>query len=209
VKEVKKIMKQKDDSVPKKRTGKGLSESVPSPFPDCIAFSSLPYQHQLFVLAYVKEANGQQAAIEAKFSPRSAKVTACRLLTRANLVAAINEIKSKLFQGKVADAQEIREFLSHVMRGDIGEVCSWNDGGLSFNSTSEGMDKAKRRLIKKISVKEKTSPKGDFTEVQTSVELHDPLRAAEMLGKDLGMFKEDSSNNQVAVTVVIERSSRA
>ena len=52
------------------------------------------------------------------------------------------------------------------------------------------MPRATRRLIKKISVKEKTSPKGDFNEVTTGVELHDPLRASELLAKDLGMLKE-------------------
>jgi hypothetical protein len=57
------------------------------------------------------------------------------------------------------------------------------------------MSKDTRRLIKKISVKEKTSPKGDFTEVQTSVELHDPIKCSELLARDFGMLKDKADIN--------------
>ena len=121
---------------------------------------------------------------------KAAAQSASRLLTSVNIQAAIGECLRVINQGDIADAQEIREFWTRTIRGDIGKVCQWNDGGLSFNSTSDGMPVDTRRLIKKISVKEKTSPSGDYTEVQTSVELHDPLKASELLARSLGILKD-------------------
>ena len=170
-------------------------------FSDCPSFMSLSPQHQLFVAEFVRinidgeKAPVEKAASKAKIGGKAPSQVGSRLLKTAKIAAAIKEIKAKLVTPTIADAQELREFWSSVLRGDIGEVCSWNDGGLSFNSTSIAMPKDTRRLIKKISVKEKTSPKGDYTEVQTSVELHDPLRASELLARDLGMLKDKTDLN--------------
>lgn len=170
------------------------------PFPDCPLFCALPTKQQVFVLNIVNQKSGLESATLAGYAKGSAVVTASKLLTNANIKAALTEIKAKIYGNKVADAQEIREYWTQIKRGDIGEICQWGDGGLSFNSTSEGMEKAKRQLIKKITVKEKTSPKCDYTEVQTSVELHDPLRASELLAKDLGMLREKMDINLAVET---------
>ena len=157
---------------------------------DCITFQSLSMRQQRFVLHYLKLGNATKAAIKSGYSKKSAGAISGENLQKPAISAAITEVKRKLFQPLIADAQELREYWTHILRGDIGKIAQWNDGGLSFNSTSENMPQPTRRLIKKITVKEKTSPKGDFTEVQTSVELHDPLKASELLARDLGMLKE-------------------
>lgn len=46
-------------------------------------------RQQRFVAAYARHWNGTQAAIEAGYSPRSARVTACRMLTKANIAAEV------------------------------------------------------------------------------------------------------------------------
>ena len=176
---------------------------IKSPFPDCPAFSALPVNHQKFVLEYLKDYNGTQAAIRAGFGKKRSRITASELVTKSNIQEALSEIVGKLFKGEVATQQEIREFWTQIKRGDIGKVCTWGDGGLSFNSTSEKMPIEHRQLIKKISVKEKTSPKGDFTEVQTSVEIHDPLKASELLARDYGMLKGDEKAGDVNIQVNI------
>lgn len=174
-----------------KKSGKIKEKVEPIDFSGCEAFQGLRLQHQQFVLEYVKDFNGARAAEETKFSKKTARSIASELLTRPDIQTALAEVLHVIHRrGAVADAQELREFWTAILRGDIGEVCTWNDGGLSFNSTSVGMSKAKRRLIKKISVKEKTSQKGDFNEVQTSVELHDPLKASELIARDLGLIKD-------------------
>jgi phage terminase small subunit len=48
-------------------------------------------RQRLFVLEYLKDLNATQAAIRAGYAARSAKVTACRLLTNTNLQAEIQK----------------------------------------------------------------------------------------------------------------------
>ncbi len=161
-------------------------------FSDCPVFQTLSMKQQLFIIEYLKDEdhNASRAALRAKYSKKTASAIAHENLRKPKIIAAMDEIKRIIFQPLIADAQELREYWTHILRGDIGKIAQWNDGGLSFNSTSENMPQPTRRLIKKITVKEKTSQKGDFTEVQTSVELHDPLKASELLARDLGMLKE-------------------
>jgi phage terminase small subunit len=52
---------------------------------------ALPIRQKLFALEYLKDLNATQAAIRAGYAARSAKVTACRLLTNANLQAEIQK----------------------------------------------------------------------------------------------------------------------
>lgn len=51
-----------------------------------------------FVRQYLVDWNGTQAAIRAGYSPKGAKVTACRLLTRVNVMAAIGEKRQELVE---------------------------------------------------------------------------------------------------------------
>ena len=74
--------------------------------------------------------------------------------------------------------------------GSIDDVISWNEDGLRFTKHSDDMTRDKKRLLKSVKVTEKTSQKGDWTECKTDVEIHDPLKAAELLGRYLGMWKD-------------------
>lgn len=156
----------------------------------CPTFQTLSSQHQKFVLAYLKEFNGAKAAVAAKFSKKTAHVQASRLLSNANIQKAVEEVKAQISKGDIADIQEVATFLTRVMRGNIKDVVSWNQDGLVFTAGSEEMDNEKSRLIKKVKVTEKTSQKGDWTECKTEVELHDPVKAAELLGRYHGMFQD-------------------
>lgn len=160
---------------------------------ECHVFQSLSKQHQKFVLAYIKSNfNGAEAAKEAGYAVKSANVQGSRLLTDDSIKKAVEEVKSILVdQPNIASVTEVLEFLTLVMRGNIRKVASWNEQGLSFVvDQSEEMNEANARLIKKVKVTEKTSQKGDWTECKTEVELHDPVRAAELLGKYHGAFTD-------------------
>ncbi len=63
-----------------------------------------------FVQEYLNDPNGAQAAIRAKYAPKSAKVTASRLLTKANVRAAIAE-------GQAIIAQEAKVTATEVLNG--------------------------------------------------------------------------------------------
>jgi len=156
----------------------------------CPAFQSLESRHQKFVLEYLKNFNATKAAEKAQYSKKTARFQASQLLTNTNIQKAIDEIKAQISKVDIADIQEVAQFLTRVMRGNIKDVVTWNQDGLVFTAGSEEMDTNVSRLIKKIKVTEKTSQKGDWTECKTEVELHDPVKAAELLGRYRGMFKD-------------------
>lgn len=93
-------------------------------------------------------------------SDEVAKAAASRLLTNVNLKAYIDEQLEKLHSEKTADAQEVLEYLTSVMRGEHKEetLCLVGDGC---------------QKIKKIDVSAK-----------------ERLKAAELLGKRYGIFTD-------------------
>jgi phage terminase small subunit len=154
------------------------------------SFQALSAQQQVFVVEYLKDFNATQAAIRAKYSKKTAHSQGPRLLENVEVKKALDEIKAQIAGDGIASVQEIARFFTLVMRGNVKDVVSWNQEGLVFTANSEELDKDTSRLIKKIKVTEKTSQKGDWTECKTEVELHDPVRAGELLGQYHGMFKE-------------------
>ena len=71
-----------------------------------------------FVQEYMKTNNINQSAIKAGYSPRTASVQGSRLLTNVKVSAYINAINERLESDKIADIQEVMEYLTSVMRGE-------------------------------------------------------------------------------------------
>ena len=169
------------------------------------AFNELPLQQQKFVLEYLKDFNGQRSAKAAGYTSKGATVVASRLLSYVNVRTALHDLIGQIFQSDIADVEELLHFWTKIKRGNIADIVSWNESGLVFTESSEDMDREKSALIKKIKVTEKTSQKGDWTECKTEVELHDPLKASEYLGKYHAMFTEKIQHEgEVTLRVVYE-----
>lgn len=156
----------------------------------CLAFQTLSSQKKKFVLEYLKDFNATKAAIRAKYSKKTAYSIGQRLLKNVEIQKALGEVSGQIMQGDIASVQEIAEFLTRIKRGNINKVATWTKDGLFFTASSDEMDDETAALIKKVKVTEKTSQKGDWTECKTEVELHDPVHAAELLGRYHGMFKD-------------------
>lgn len=180
---------------------------------DCPIFSSLSLQKQKFVVEYFKDFNATQAAIRASYSKKTANQQGPRLLVSVGIQAALAEVSSICFRADIADVKELREYWTMIKRGDISDVCSWNErDGIAWSASSEGMDRNTAKLIKKIKTTTRTSAKGDWTEVETNIELHDPLKASELLGRSLGIFIDktaltDPSGAPLTFKVVYEKKS--
>lgn len=118
-------------------------------------------KHKRFCDEYLIDCNATQAAIRAGYSPKTAKVTGAKLLTNANLKAYIDEQLEQLHNKKTADAQEVIEYLTAVMRGEQTEQ--------TLQLIGEGMQK--------------------ITDIDVSAK--ERLKAAELIGKRYGMFKDN------------------
>ena len=71
-----------------------------------------------FVQEYMKTNNVRQSAIKAGYSPKTAHVQGSRLLSNVKVSAYINAINERLESDKIADIEEVMEYLTSVMRGE-------------------------------------------------------------------------------------------
>lgn len=98
-------------------------------------------------------------------SEGAARACASKLLTKANIKAYIDEQLDKISSEKTADAKEVMEYLTSVMRGESqAEI-------VVIEGTGDGCSDA-RRMSKAPDEKER-------------------LKAAELLGRRYGLFKEN------------------
>ena len=121
---------------------------------------------------YLIDCNATQAAIRAGYSPKTAKVTGAKMLTNANLKAYIDEQLERIHNEKTADAQEVLEYLTAVMRGQHTEQ--------TLQLIGDGVQK-----IADIDVSAK-----------------ERLKAAELIGKRYGMFKDNVGIDLAPVVIV-------
>lgn len=136
----------------------------------------LSARQRAFVDAYATDIKHNQtaAAIAAGYSEKTAASAASRLMKEEKVAAAINERMDQLHQERTAEANEVVEFLTSVMRGE--EVDNW----------------ALRTVLGSEELKEgKPSAR-------------DRLKAAEMLGKYYALFTEaakadDNDNSGVII----------
>lgn len=121
---------------------------------------------------YLIDCNATQAAIRAGYSPKTAKVTGAKMLTNANLKAYIDEQLERIHNEKTADAQEVLEYLTAVMRGQHTEQ--------TLQLIGDGVQK-----IADIDVSAK-----------------ERLKAAELIGKRYGIFKDNVGIDLEPVVIV-------
>ena len=71
-----------------------------------------------FVQEYMKTNNITQSAIKAGYSPKTAAVQGSRLLTTIKIATYVDAINERMESDKIADIQEVMEYLTSVMRGE-------------------------------------------------------------------------------------------
>ena len=106
-------------------------------------------QRQLcFVQQYMKSNHITHSAIKAGYSPKTASVQGSRLLTTVKVANYIEAINERLESEKIADIQEVMEYLTSVMRGEKKDQFDL-DASLSERT------KAASELARRLDVKAK------------------------------------------------------
>lgn len=113
---------------------------------------------------YLIDTNATQAAIRAGYSEKTAKQIANELLTKPDLRAYIDERLEAIQSKKIADATEVMQYLTSVLRGEEKEETIVVEG------IGDGCSEA-RRMTKDVSPKDK-------------------LKAAELLAKRYGLLTD-------------------
>lgn len=109
---------------------------------------------------YLISGNATDAAIKAGYSPKTAKSIGQRLLTYVDLKQYIDTELEKLHSAKIADAQEVLEYLTAVMRGRHTEQ--------TLQLIGDGMQ--------------------TITDIEVSAK--DRIKAAELIGKRYALFSD-------------------
>lgn len=124
--------------------------------------AKLTAKQQKFVDEYLIDLNATQAAIRAGYSKKTAYSVGAENLKKPEIQNAIDERMSAIQAAKVADAQEVIEYLTAVMRGEESEEAVIVEG------QGDGVSRA-RTIEKDVGAK-------------------DRLKAAELLGKRYSLF---------------------
>lgn len=76
-------------------------------------------QQKKFIDEYIKDLNATQAAIRAGYSEKTAYSQGQRLLKKVEIKSAIQKQVDSMHKKSIADAEEVMEFLSQTMRGEM------------------------------------------------------------------------------------------
>ena len=122
---------------------------------------------------YIETGNAKEAAIRAGYSEKTAKQIGQENLTKPDLRAYIDERLAELKNERTADAQEVLEYLTAVMRGEYTEA--------TLIGVGEGAQAV----------------------VDIDVGAKDRLKAAELLGKRHALFtdKVDLQTGDIVIKV--------
>lgn len=71
-----------------------------------------------FVQEYMKTNNIYQSALKAGYSPKTAQSQGSRLLCNVKVRNYIDAVNERLESARIADIQEVMEYLTSVMRGE-------------------------------------------------------------------------------------------
>ena len=134
----------------------------------------LTNKQRKFCDEYLIDCNGTQAAIRAGYSPKTANEQAAKLMTDSRISTYISEKLDEISSERIADAQEVLEYLTSVMRGEHTEQILRLDGN------------------------------GVQVLDQIQVSAKERLKAAELIGKRFGMFKDSFQIEGTPVLILNE-----
>ena len=79
---------------------------------------TLSPKERVFCNKYIELNNGKQAAIQAGYAPKTAEVTASKLLIKGKVITQIEKLREQCTKKSIATAQEVMEYFTRVMNGE-------------------------------------------------------------------------------------------
>ncbi len=144
--------------------------------PEKSALAQLKLRDRRFVEEYLIDFNGNQAAIRAGIPKKGARVTASRLLARANIQAAIAEQSKKLSQKLELTAERVLMELARI---------SFSDKRKLFGKRGQ--------LLKPHEWDDDTAAAVAAVDFENNkIRMHSKTEALNLAGRYLKLFKEDA-----------------
>ncbi len=136
-----------------------------------------------FVQEYIKDLNATQSAIRAGYARGSAKVTGSRLLSKANVQAALAQEQRKAAERVHVDQDRVLREYIRIAFADIRQIVQWDDTTVTLRKSSE-VPPALGHAIAEV----------QQTANGVRVKLHSKLQALDALAKHLGLFREEEDD---------------
>lgn len=149
-----------------------------------------------FVREYLADLNATQAAVRAGYSERTAKQQGQRLLTKADVAAAIAAAQAERSARTQVTTDAVVAELAKVAFSDMRSFVEWGPAGVALKD-SKALSAGAAACVAEVS--QTTSESGGSLKFK----LHGKVQALELLGRHLGMFKDRLDvNHQGGVCVV-------
>lgn len=170
---------------------------------------ALSHKQKAFVEHYLMSWNASDAARQAAYSERSARVTGHRLLTNANVQ---EEIQRRVAEMTLTANETLVRLAEHA-RGDMGDFMHITENGPRLDLQPAAL-MGKTRLIRKVKTKTRTyrdHSLGDedednlVTEVDTEIELYNAQSALELIAKHHGLLDNKSGTEEQPFVVKMLR----
>lgn len=141
--------------------------------------SKLSKKQEMFALEYIKDFNATRAykkVYKTCKKDETAQVDSSRLLSNAKVQTYIQNIFNNIRSEKIADAEEVMEYLTKVLRGESQSEIVVIEG------TGDGCSSARK--------------------MNKAPDEKDRLKAAELLGRRYGIFTDNLKTSSITVKIV-------
>lgn len=156
---------------------------------DMAGTGRLPPRQARFAAEYVVDLNATAAAIRAGYSAKTAQQQGSRLLSNVMVAAAVRVAKAERAHRTEVTADHVVRELACIGFGDIRRL--FDETG-RLRAVSDLPDDVAAFLASVEVLRERTTIAGEATTEESTVKVKawDKLRALELLGKHLGIFKD-------------------
>ena len=156
----------------------------------------LTVKQEKFCINYFKLGNASEAGKLAGYSPKGARVRASNLLTKRNIQERIAQLQEKAASAKIMDVIERKERLSEIARANLTQFMELGKDGSWVNL---GPETPNPGAIQEIHSRTEYDKDTDTNTVYTSVKLHDPIRAIDLLNKMEKIYSDNAGTTNINI----------
>lgn len=150
--------------------------------------AKLTPKQQRFVEEYLIDLNATQAAIRAGYSAKNADKIGPELLGKTRVAEAIKQAMAERSRRTGINQDRVLRELAKIAFVNAGDVVNMDEA-----TVREGAIRDDLAAISSVKVKTIPTESGEI--VEREVKLHDKLKALELIGKHLGMFRDKVDMN--------------
>jgi len=157
-------------------------------------------QQKRFCREYVIDLNGKQAAIRAKYSPKTAEAQASQLLSKLKVKTYVKKLQEKLQEETNINAKKVIDEFAKIAFANMGDFIT-NDNEIRDLSK---LSRNKLAVVESIQsdIRHDGGKSEGYTE-KVKFKLHDKISALENLGKHLGIYEKDNQQRESKILNVI------